>query len=366
MYFDTDAFHSQYGKLQVAEEVSQEDVGPEKKCQQDFALWKACKPGEPYWPGPGGNQGRPGWHIECSAMACSVFGPTLHLHTGGIDLRFPHHNNEIAQCEACHSLQQWCNYFLHTGHLHIGQEKMSKSLKNYITIKEFLNKYTANQFRIFCLLSNYRSGIEYTESRMNEAVSVEEKLSSFLSNCRSYVQGQLKGGIVDDSRLLEELATCQAGVQASLADDFDTPRAMRKLFSLVNQTNSQILSKSSDVAGRSPSAVAAVASFVQSQFELFGCDFLSGKVTEHVNAKVVDTLTDFRTQLRRLALATGKDDSQPVLREFNSVEGRELWRKAYRPVLVACDQLREQLKTESGIVIQDFSSGSSWKSETSQ
>ncbi|PKK32859.1 putative cysteine--tRNA ligase, mitochondrial, partial [Columba livia] len=132
--------------------------GTDKRHSKDFALWKAAKPQELSWTSPWG-KGRPGWHIECSTISSAVFGKQLDIHTGGIDLAFPHHENEIAQCEAYHQCEQWGNYFLHSGHLHVkgSQEKMSKSLKNYVTIKDFLKKFSSDQFRMFCLRSRYSS-----------------------------------------------------------------------------------------------------------------------------------------------------------------------------------------------------------------
>ncbi|XP_065832583.1 cysteine--tRNA ligase, mitochondrial-like isoform X2 [Oscarella lobularis] len=344
VYFDTDAYGDQYGKLQfgIGQEVSDESTHSEKKCPRDFALWKGAKPGEPLWPGPKGYmKGRPGWHIECSAMASFVFGPSLDIHTGGIDLLFPHHNNEIAQCEACHSVEQWCNYFLHSGHLSVSQEKMSKSLGNYVTIKDFLKKYSASQFRIFCLLSSYRSGIEYTESSLKEAVSLEKKLSSFLESCGSYVRGQMVGGDIIESDLLLELSTCQRDVLSSFADDFDTATAMKRLLRLVHITNRQLFSDANVIAGRNPSSVAAVAGFVESQMELLGCNLSSSQGSECMNSDVMDTVIDFRSRIRQLAKAS----NDPLKAE----------------VLLACDELREKLKAQAGITVKDSNCGATWQ-----
>jgi cysteinyl-tRNA synthetase len=114
----------------------------EKQNATDFALWKKSKPGEPSWDSPWG-KGRPGWHIECSAMSASIFGSNIDIHSGGQDLKFPHHDNEIAQSEAAFGNDNWCHFFLHSGHLHIQGCKMSKSLKNFITIKQALETYTS-------------------------------------------------------------------------------------------------------------------------------------------------------------------------------------------------------------------------------
>jgi len=147
---------------------------PEKKSEMDFALWKASKENEPWWESPWG-KGRPGWHIECSAMCSSLFKEyPIDIHSGGIDLRFPHHDNEIAQSEAYYDCDQWVNYWLHTGHLHIHGKKMSKSLKNFITIKDILGKFNARQVRFLCLIHRWDALMNYKpETSMPEAVEKE-------------------------------------------------------------------------------------------------------------------------------------------------------------------------------------------------
>lgn len=148
----------------------------EKKSPSDFALWKASKPGEPAWDSPWG-PGRPGWHIECSVMASEILGDKMDIHSGGIDLAYPHHDNEMAQSEAFHDCRQWVNYFLHTGHLHIEGLKMSKSLKNFITIDEALQKSSARQLRLAFLLQPWNARMDYKESGMAEVKSIEGTLN---------------------------------------------------------------------------------------------------------------------------------------------------------------------------------------------
>ncbi len=177
----------------------------DKKNLEDFALWKEAKPGEPSWPSPFG-PGRPGWHIECSAMSHTLFGDTLDIHSGGIDLKFPHHTNEMAQSEAysaalsedggcaiCPPPTEWCKHWIHTGHLHIEGRKMSKSLKNFITVREMLNKgedqhdggpcepgLAADTFRIFCLQHKYRDPVTYHDQCMADAISAHNTIIRFL------------------------------------------------------------------------------------------------------------------------------------------------------------------------------------------
>ena len=198
VYFDIDAFESagnHYARLepwnrndkelQADGEGSLTKKTSEKKSDADFALWKSSKPGEPSWPSPWGN-GRPGWHIECSAMACDKLGSKLDIHSGGIDLAFPHHDNELAQSEAywinreCDQRQhQWVNYFMHMGHLSIQGSKMSKSLKNFITIREALGRgdWTPRGLRIIFLLGGWKDGIEITEDLVKAGNSWEEKVN---------------------------------------------------------------------------------------------------------------------------------------------------------------------------------------------
>ena len=161
----------------------------EKKNKFDFALWKKSKPGEPIWQSPWG-EGRPGWHIECSAMAAEFFKEfPIDIHSGGIDLRFPHHDNEIAQSEAYYDCDNWINYFIHTGHLHIDGRKMSKSLKNFITIRHILTLYNARQIRFLFLLHNWESLMNYsTEKSMPEAVATEKKFYEFFKNVKAVMR----------------------------------------------------------------------------------------------------------------------------------------------------------------------------------
>ncbi|XP_077861782.1 putative cysteine--tRNA ligase, mitochondrial [Saccoglossus kowalevskii] len=210
VYFDVEAFGiERYAKLMphVRHDHGRHIVEPEKRHLRDFALWKAAKPGEPWWSSPWGQgKGRPGWHIECSTMSSAIFGNALDIHTGGIDLAFPHHDNEIAQCEACHQTHQWTNYFLHSGILHLKDdaEKMSKSIGNTITVQDYLQKHTANQFRMICLLTKYSHNIEYCEDIVMQASSILHTLSAFLSDADAYVRGQMTCHSLDDTKLIEQ------------------------------------------------------------------------------------------------------------------------------------------------------------------
>lgn len=188
VYFDVEAFSAspdhRYNKLEPgaandAQRVEEGEgvltsQGTDKRGPKDFALWKKSKPGEPKWESPWG-EGRPGWHIECSAMAGSILPePPIDIHTGGVDLKFPHHDNEVAQSEAYYQNDNWVNNFWHTGHLNIEGLKMSKSLKNFITIKAILDKYNARQIRFVFLLHNWSSLMNYSDATWVEAMAKEK------------------------------------------------------------------------------------------------------------------------------------------------------------------------------------------------
>jgi cysteinyl-tRNA synthetase len=245
---------------------------PLKRNRRDFALWKAAKSAdEPSWPSPWG-PGRPGWHIECSAMTDAVFGGRLDVHAGGVDLAFPHHCNEIAQCEAHAGYRHhgggaddgaagwdspWCRTFLHTGHVHIAGAKMSKSLKNFITVRAMLAggsgsggaPVSPDAFRLFCLAHRYRSAVTYSEDRLRDGAAwlgrvgniADDALAALGAAEERRARGASSSGgdgsdapppllwRPDDWALLERVGATGTAVEAALADDFDTPGALAAL-----------------------------------------------------------------------------------------------------------------------------------------
>uniref|UniRef100_A0A4W2CUR1 cysteine--tRNA ligase n=1 Tax=Bos indicus x Bos taurus TaxID=30522 RepID=A0A4W2CUR1_BOBOX len=325
VYFDLQSRGDRYGKLVgVAPGPVGEPVDSDKRHTSDFALWKAAKPQEPFWGSPWGD-GRPGWHIECSTIASLVFGSQLDIHSGGVDLAFPHHENEIAQCEAFHQCPQWGNYFLHSGHLHVkgGGEKMSKSLKNYVTIKDFLRSTSPDVFRLFCLRSSYRSAIDYSEGALLEARSLLRATAAFVEDARAYLRGQLAGGPIQEDVLWERLGRTKAAVQAALADDFDTVRAVDAVMDLVHHGNRQLKAASECVPGAgSPAALHSL----------------------------VEELVCFRLKVRQFALASGEAPG----------EARRQRLLERQPLLEACDALRRDLAVH-GISIKDRSGSSTWE-----
>ncbi|KAG8422675.1 cysteinyl-tRNA synthetase [Metarhizium acridum] len=252
-----------------------------KRGAGDFALWKKSKAGEPYWPSKWGH-GRPGWHIECSVMASDVLGSRMDVHSGGVDLAFPHHDNELAQSEAyfCQhgkGEHTWVNYFLHMGHLSISGSKMSKSLKNFQTISDALaTTYTARSMRIVFLMGRWNDGVEISPDMRSKADNWETTIK-FLHKRQILDQGGGVGGGVKSlsinqdtpaTGLLAELELAKKEVEAALTNSFDTPRAMLVLLKLVNTVNTFVMNnKDVDLAH-----VEAIARWITKMVGLFGLD----------------------------------------------------------------------------------------------
>jgi len=204
------------------------EVDTFKKDPMDFVLWKAAKPGEPSWDSPWG-KGRPGWHIECSAMSSHHLGQHFDIHGGGQDLQFPHHENEIAQSEAAHSHDgkpcQMVNYWMHNGFIRVDDEKMSKSLGNFFTIRTVLEKYDAEVVRFFILRAHYRSPLNYSDQHLDDAKSALTRLYT-----------ALRGADVDAASVDWQHPQA-ARFKAAMDDDFNTPEAIAVLFDLANEVN---------------------------------------------------------------------------------------------------------------------------------
>ncbi|CAM6034529.1 unnamed protein product, partial [Sphagnum compactum] len=254
VYFDTKAFRDAghtYGKLnpwavgssELASESESNFETTEKRSSCDFALWKKSKEGEPAWNSPWG-MGRPGWHIECSAMASDILGDCMDIHSGGHDLQFPHHDNELAQAEAYFNSSEWVKYFFHSGHLSIDGLKMSKSLKNFITIKEALQKYTSRQLRMLFVIHAWDKPINFSEGAVNEAVGKEKQFKNFFSNVQVEMrQAALKNDqrwADDEKQLQRQIQEVKSKVRVRLEDNFDTAGAVSELLLLVKDVHSYI------------------------------------------------------------------------------------------------------------------------------
>ncbi|TPX32432.1 cysteine---tRNA ligase [Synchytrium microbalum] len=333
VYFDTQSFQKKpthtYAKLApssannldlIAEgEGSLTGSGIAKRSPSDFALWKSSKPGEPAWPSPWG-LGRPGWHIECSTMASEVLGSRIDVHTGGIDLVFPHHDNEIAQSEAYYDHSQWVNYFWHAGHLHIEGKKMSKSLKNFITIREALQQYSAVQIRYMFLMHSWGSLLDYSEGSMAGAKSFESAVNKFLLNAKSLIQesrsteAKFTGAHNfrdDEKRLSDSLKSSQMTVHAALCDSFDTPEAIRAISDLIGAGNIYISAKAKDKNARvNPDILEKTTRYVNRMLKTFGIlgDSTSGSGggnVEDIVQSEMRALAAFRDKIRDLARQKG-------------------------------------------------------------
>ncbi|XP_015251032.1 PREDICTED: probable cysteine--tRNA ligase, mitochondrial [Cyprinodon variegatus] len=360
VYFDVQSIGERYGKFVGAASSQVEPGTSNKRDSRDFALWKTSKPHEPHWESPWG-QGRPGWHIECSTIASHVFGSQLDIHSGGIDLAFPHHENEIAQSEAFHRCGQWANYFLHSGHLHLkgSAEKMSKSLKNYISIKDFLQSYSAEEFRMFCLMTKYRSAIDYSDGSMLEARTSLETIRTFISAAQAYIRGQLPCSPVQEDILWQRLAEAKSTIGTALADDFDTSKAIGALMNLIYHGNCQLQPTTSRGIAQSPAVFGAMVTYIQDVLDMFGIELLRSKEAEVLSSdgnfqSVVEHLTRFRSEVRAFALTRHNDaNNKPALYPERV------------PLLEACDTLRKDL-VPLGVVIKDRGEASTWEIKPSR
>ncbi|KAI0798498.1 tRNA synthetases class I (C) catalytic domain-containing protein [Irpex lacteus] len=378
VYFDTRAFDKNprhdYAKLEpwskgnnelLAEGEGALSVGAGRRSQSDFALWKASKPGEPRWEGPWGF-GRPGWHIECSVMASAVFGENMDIHSGGVDLAFPHHDNEMAQSEAYHECGRWVNYFLHTGHLHIEGLKMSKSLKNFITIDEVLQKYTARQMRLAFLTQLWNAKIDFSESLMTgEVKNLEATLNNFFRTVKALVHQYHAEGPRNESthrygdaekELTELFHQAQRAFRVALCDSFNTPVALDVIRDVVSRTNVYINSRNVN-SNLDVSVVERIARWVGNVLRMFGLG--EGESNEigwgqevgegegNVNREEIlmpylRSLSSFRDGVRKVAIDAAKGDKSA---------------DALKEILALCDRLRDVDLVPLGVALDDQEDG---------
>ncbi|TFK70635.1 cysteinyl-tRNA synthetase [Pluteus cervinus] len=370
VYFDTHAFDSadghDYAKLEPWSKGNRELLeGGEgslsskagRRSASDFALWKASKPGEPSWPSPWG-AGRPGWHIECSVMASAILGDNMDIHSGGIDLAFPHHDNEIAQSEAYHNCGAWVNYFLHTGHLHIEGLKMSKSLKNFITIDQILEKYTARQLRLAFLTQLWTSKVDFSESLMTgEVRNIETTFNNFFINAKALLNQDRDNGTnsdgyhhyeVPEQELAKSFHESQSAFRAALCDSFNTPDAINILRDVVSRTNVYINTPRQRLNGQ---LIERIARWVGQMLRVFGLgegespeigwgqeSQGDGNVNrEEVLMPYLRSLSAFRDGVRRLAMQKGDT--------------------ALKDILSLCDKLRDDDLVPLGVALDDQEDG---------
>ncbi|MCX7842817.1 MAG: cysteine--tRNA ligase [Clostridia bacterium] len=247
VYFSTKKF-KEYGKLsqhnlEELEAGSRVDVDERKADPMDFAIWKAQKPGEPAWNSPWG-PGRPGWHIECSAMVIKHLGETIDIHSGGLDLIFPHHENEIAQSEAATG-KPFARYWLHNGFLNINNQKMSKSLNNFFTVRDISKQYDYEVIRFFMLSAHYRSPLNFSDDLMEQAKNGLERIYNCLENLEHLKEhGKECGMSSSEIELSKRLVELKARFVEAMDDDLNTADALAAIFEIVKEVNSNITSVS--------------------------------------------------------------------------------------------------------------------------
>lgn len=286
------------------------DIDNFKRDPMDFVLWKAAKPGEPSWDSPWG-KGRPGWHIECSAMSSHHLGQHFDIHGGGQDLQFPHHENEIAQSEAAHSHDgkpcQMVNYWMHNGFVRVDDEKMSKSLGNFFTIRTVLEKYDAEVVRFFILRAHYRSPLNYSDQHLDDAKSALTRLYTALRGADAEVT------------MIDWQHVQAARFKAAMDDDFNTPEAIAVLFDLANEAN-----KTKDVATLGLlKSLSAVLGLLQRNPD----EFLQGEASQALD---IEGLIQARL--------TAKKN-----KNFNEA-----------------DAIRKQL-SDAGVILEDTPQGTTWR-----
>lgn len=248
VYYQVDHFHD-YGKLskQSIDDLksgARIDVNDEKRSPLDFALWKKKKDGEPYWESPWG-QGRPGWHIECSAMSRKHLGESIDIHGGGQDLIFPHHENEIAQSEGSCGCK-FANYWVHNGYININNEKMSKSKGNFFTVRDIAKHYDLEVVRMFMLMAHYRSPVNFSDELLGQAQNALERLYNAKYQMEYLLENnKSEAASKDEKTWMDNLAQYKKGFIDAMNDDLNTADAIAAIFELVRDTNSNLSEASS-------------------------------------------------------------------------------------------------------------------------
>ena len=248
VYYQVDHFHD-YGKLsqQSIDDLksgARIDVIDEKRSPLDFALWKKKKDGEPYWESPWG-QGRPGWHIECSAMSRKHLGESIDIHGGGQDLIFPHHENEIAQSEGSCGCK-FANYWVHNGYININNEKMSKSKGNFFTVRDIAKHYDLEVVRMFMLMAHYRSPVNFSDELLGQAQNALERLYNAKYQMEYLLENNKSEAASEDEKTwMDNLAQYKKGFIDAMNDDLNTADAIAAIFELVRDTNSNLSEASS-------------------------------------------------------------------------------------------------------------------------
>ena len=337
VYFRVEKFAG-YGKLsgrklEDMQAGARIEVDERKQHPMDFALWKAAKPGEPYWKSPWGN-GRPGWHIECSAMSLQYLGETFDFHGGGSDLIFPHHENEIAQSQACCSnASGFARYWLHNGFITINQEKMSKSLNNFFTVADILKAYPAEVLRFFIVATHYRSPLDFSDDRLKEAAASLGRLQNALDHAVQ-LTGRETGAGDSAAALAAAALQAKAAFYEAMEDDFNTALALSHMFSLSKEINSYYHAVTTAQTAFDAANFAVARAAYEDMAEILGILQDAPAQENGADAKVMEGLMQLIIELRQQA-RTNKD-----------------WASA--------DKIRDSLK-DLGITLEDSPTGVRWK-----
>jgi len=329
VFFNVSKFKG-YGKLsgqniEELKEGARVEVDERKKESIDFALWKRMKEGEPAWESPWG-KGRPGWHIECSAMSMKYLGKSFDIHTGGSDLIFPHHENEIAQSEA-YTGQPFVRYWMHNGYLCLNNQKMSKSLGNIMKVRDISKKYKGEIVRYFILSAHYRNPFNYSEEQLRQAESSLRRLNNTIFNVKYLLEEGKFRKLKDknDELILEKGKESKQKFMEAMDDDFNTPVALSCLFGFAREVNIYLNSLST----KNKEVLENIIKYYQE---------LAGEILGIL--KIYNQEESFEQEIKKL------------------IEEREEARK--RMNWVKSDQIRDKLK-EEGILLEDTPEGVRWK-----
>ncbi|XP_025829658.1 cysteine--tRNA ligase, cytoplasmic [Agrilus planipennis] len=335
-YGDTSSLQEGEGDLTTIDQQS------EKRSPIDFALWKKSKAGEPAWDSPWG-KGRPGWHIECSTMAAAICGSTLDIHSGGVDLKFPHHDNEIAQSEAHFDSSEWVKYFLHSGHLTIQGCKMSKSLKNFITIQEALSQHTARQLRLAFLLHSWKDTLDYSTNTMESAMSYEKTFNEFFLNVKGLKRNACKVMEFEkwESKELElnnKYLQVKENVHTALCDNVDTRTAMENLRELVCACNLYFRDQKKPVI----ILLDDIALYVTHMFQVFGLIPKNSQIGFPVKTQSGEVETESLLMPYLNVIAEFRDNVRTYSRTLKATD-----------ILKECDRLRDDVLPILGVRLED-------------
>ncbi len=319
VYYRVQRFED-YGKLskqnlEALQAGDRVEVASDKESAMDFVLWKMAKPGEPSWPSPWG-EGRPGWHIECSAMSKKCLGEHFDIHGGGSDLQFPHHENEIAQSEAANACV-YANSWIHTGMVQVDKVKMSKSLNNFFTIRDVLKEYRAETIRFFMLSSHYRSQLSYSKDNLEAADAGLERLYQALRELT-----------LDGSTALDKADPYVVKFRAAMDDDFNTPEAVSVLFELAKAINKATNSEKANQLGHCMVYLGGVLGILQTDAESF---LTSASKEDDLDAELIERLIFERNQARESKNWARADEIRDQFNEMGVVledkAGKTRWRR---------------------------------------